>query len=139
MFKVLEHDDERLINAMKKTEELLTVQTPIGGIARYAGDKYYKKQNSPHSNPWVITILWWAQFAIARAETDDDLDPVRKALERVARLAGPTGILPEQIDPQTGGPVSASPLVWSHAEYVRTVVQYLQKCRALGIIDETNY
>lgn len=139
MFKVLEADDERLVKAMKKAEELLTVQTPTGGIARYAGDKYYKKVNSPHSNSWVITTLWWAQYAIARAATDDDLDPVRKTLERVARLAGPTGILPEQIDPQTGGPVSASPLVWSHAEYVRTVVQYLQKCRALGIIDETNY
>jgi GH15 family glucan-1,4-alpha-glucosidase len=35
----------------------------------------------------------------------------------------------EQIDPLTGEPLSASPLTWSHAEYVMTVQQYLGKYR----------
>jgi GH15 family glucan-1,4-alpha-glucosidase len=35
--------------------------------------------------------------------------------------AAPTGVLPEQIHPETGAPLSVSPLTWSHAEYVKTV------------------
>lgn len=136
IFGVLDPADPRLSVAMEKTKELLTVRTPVGGIARYEGDKYYKNSTIPQGNPWIITSLWWAQYAIARARTDDDLDAVRRLLERVARYGGSTGILPEQLDPETGAPVSASPLAWSHAEYLRTVVAYLERCKALGIIGE---
>jgi GH15 family glucan-1,4-alpha-glucosidase len=136
MFGVLDATDQRLAVAMEKTKELLTVRTPVGGIARYDGDKYYKNSNVPQGNPWIITSLWWAQYAIARARTDDELDVVRRLLERVARFGGSTGILPEQLDPETGAPVSASPLAWSHAEYLRTVVLYLERCKALGVISE---
>ena len=36
-------------------------------------------------------------------------------------------VLPEQIDPYTGKPVSVSPLTWSHATVVMTVMEYLLK------------
>jgi hypothetical protein len=33
----------------------------------------------------------------------------------------------EQLDPYTGDPLSVSPLTWSHAEYVRTVREYIAR------------
>jgi GH15 family glucan-1,4-alpha-glucosidase len=134
IFGVLDVDDERLVRAMNQMKAILTVPTPVGGIARYLGDKYYNTTGIVQGNPWVITSLWSAQYDIARAHCDNDLDIVREKLERIARFGGPIGILPEQLHPDTAAPLSASPLAWSHAEYVRTVVLYLQKCKALGII-----
>ncbi len=134
MFGVLDKNDSRLVTAMKQSKKALSVMTPVGGIARYVGDKYYNTTNIAEGNPWIITSLWWSQYDIARAQNDDDLDHVRQSLERIARFGGATGILPEQLHPNTAAPLSASPLAWSHAEYVRTVVLYLEKCKTLGII-----
>jgi glucoamylase len=33
----------------------------------------------------------------------------------------------EQLHPYTGEPLSVSPLTWSHAEYVRTVQEYIDR------------
>jgi hypothetical protein len=33
----------------------------------------------------------------------------------------------EQIDPNTGAPLSVSPLFWSHAEFVTAVCEYLNR------------
>jgi len=42
-------------------------------------------------------------------------------------------VLPEQINPYTGAPISVAPLVWSHAEYAITVLDYLKKLEELDI------
>jgi GH15 family glucan-1,4-alpha-glucosidase len=84
-------------------------------------------------NPWIITTLWFLQFDIARASDDASLDLVRTGLNWVERNALPSGILPEQLDPHTREHISASPLAWSHAEYVRTVILYLRRLVDLGI------
>ncbi len=136
IFNVLDANDPRLVSAMEMTKDILTVRTPMGGIARYEHDNYYKSTNSEQGNPWIITTLWWAQFYIERACSDDELDVVRRMLERVAKFGGTTGILAEQLDPQTGSPISASPLAWSHSEYIRTVVMYLERCKTLGLISQ---
>ena len=44
-----------------------------------------------------------------------------------------SGMMSEQLDPQTGEQISASPLVWSHAEFVHTVIDYLEKLEEMGI------
>jgi GH15 family glucan-1,4-alpha-glucosidase len=43
-----------------------------------------------------------------------------------------SGVMPEQIHPFTGEPVSVSPLVWSHAEFVISVCEYLDKHREIS-------
>ena len=40
-------------------------------------------------------------------------------------------MLSEQLDPNTGESISATPLVWSHAEFVRTVIEYNKKFNLL--------
>ena len=81
-------------------------------------------------NPWFVTSLWLTQYKIATASSLSDLEGVIKDLEWVASLAYHS-MLPEQVHPMTGSNLSATPLVWSHAEYVRTVVEYHKKLATL--------
>jgi GH15 family glucan-1,4-alpha-glucosidase len=53
-------------------------------------------------------------------------------LEWVASRALPSGVLPEQVHPFTNQPLSVSPLTWSHAAFVSSVLEYLNK---LGKVD----
>jgi GH15 family glucan-1,4-alpha-glucosidase len=133
IFDVLPPDDPRLVKAVETTRRKLTVSTPVLGIARYEDDHYYRSHQNVVGNPWIITTLWYAQYDIMRAENDHDLDVVRKTLLWVEQNATRSGILPEQIDPYTREHLSAAPLSWSHAEYIRTVIMYLNKIRKLNI------
>lgn len=132
-FQVLRHDDIRLEKCIKKTIERLEVKTPIGGIARYEGDSYHHRGGNIPGNPWVITTMWLAQYFIGIAKSESDMEPVRCWLSWVVKRANPAGGLSEQYDPYTGEHVSASPLAWSHAEFVTTVVEYLEKLEKLGV------
>ena len=38
-----------------------------------------------------------------------------------------SGVLPEQLDPHTGKPISVSPLSWSHATVMTVIMEYLLK------------
>jgi glucoamylase len=67
------------------------------------------------------------------AKTDEDLKKASDLLEWVANHALPSGILAEQVDPFTDQPLSVSPLTWSHAAYVSTVLTYLQRKQNLKI------
>jgi hypothetical protein len=42
-----------------------------------------------------------------------------------------SGVLPEQVDPQTGAFLSVSPLSWSHATFVAAVLDFVEKHRLL--------
>ena len=48
-------------------------------------------------------------------------------LEWVSRRAKPSGVLAEQVHPHTGQSLSVSPLTWSHAAYITTVLEYVDK------------
>lgn len=132
-FKVLEADDEKLVRAFEKVEDNLTVKTSVGGIARYSGDRYYRKSDATVGNPWFITSLWLAQYKIAKAKSREDLMPAQDWLNWVSGKALPSGILSEQLDAATGEQVSAAPLTWSHSEFVTTVLLYLKKLKELGL------
>jgi GH15 family glucan-1,4-alpha-glucosidase len=41
-------------------------------------------------------------------------------------------VLAEQLNAQTGYELSASPLAWSHAAYVITVLKYLDRLKELS-------
>ncbi|MDP7476980.1 MAG: glycoside hydrolase family 15 protein [Candidatus Peribacteraceae bacterium] len=127
---VLEPNDPRVVSTMEQLRDMLTVQTDIGGWARYTNDYYHSKVSPTKEipgNPWFITTLWYAQWLIAVAQTKDDLSAARSILEWTADHASRSGILAEQMHPITGEPVSVGPLTWSHATYVETVLQFAEK------------
>ena len=68
-----------------------------------------------------------------KARTVAELGESLPILTWVAEHALPSGILAEQLHPVTGAPLSVSPLTWSHAEVVATVMAWLEKRQSLDI------
>ena len=127
---VLSHEDPRVISTMQQLEETLSVKTKVGGYARYTNDFYHSVTHPTEDipgNPWIITTLWNAQWFIRQARTMDDLNKARELIDWVVRSATPSGILAEQLNPLTGEPLSVAPLTWSHATFVETVLDFVEK------------
>lgn len=133
-FGVFDANDERVVNSIKVVEDKLTCKTRVGGIARYEKDQYYRVSDAERlpGNPWFICTLWLAQYYIAKAKNKDELTKALDILNWTVEHALPSGILAEQIHPYTGEPVSVAPLTWSHATFVLTVIDYLEKLKSLS-------
>ena len=118
---------------MAVVEEKLRCPPPVGGFARYWGDRYHRvmPQEVGPGNPWFIATLWMADYHIARAQSRDGLSRALDLLEWVRKWALPSGTLAEQLDPRSGAPLNVSPLTWSHGAFVATVLHYLARWREL--------
>jgi len=131
MFGALPADHPAVIAEMKAIKERLWVKTQVGGVARYERDYYHQIERNDITkvpgNPWVICTLWLAQHRIASAKLLTELEEAVEYLEWVCKRANTSGVLAEQFNPYTGAPVSVSPLSWSHATMMTTVIQYLLK------------
>jgi oligosaccharide amylase len=136
-FGVYDSNDTRIQNTMRAIEEVLWVRTKIGGIARYEYDQYQRVGNDDTipGNPWIICTMWLAQYYLSIAKSVEDLERVVNYLRWAVSRALPSGVLAEQINPYNGEPVSVSPLTWSHATVVQTVMDYLEKLQELHICD----
>ena len=137
---VLDINDERIKRFADVITKRLVCQTQIGGFGRYEGDKYFrqKKDSSVPGNPWIITTLWVAQYYIAKAKEESELSEAKKLIDWTVERMLPSGVLAEQFHPYNGTPLSAMPLAWSHAEFVTTMVKYLDKLEELGTCNDCN-
>lgn len=111
-------DKQNIVNAMSEVEHRLFNQSPSGGSPRYEGDNYFRINNKYAGNPWIISSLWLAQFYIRYRRFDE----ARTIISWCHGKALASGVMPEQINPENGQPLSVTPLVWSHAEYINTVL-----------------
>ncbi|TEU11019.1 MAG: glycoside hydrolase family 15 protein [Anaerolineales bacterium] len=129
-FGLFAPDDARIVATMQAVRDRLWIKTDVGGVARYENDYYHRISqdvvNVP-GNPWFICTLWLAQWHIATAQTVDDLRPALDILDWAEAHALPSGVMAEQVHPYTNEPLSVSPLTWSHATLVATVLEYLAK------------
>ncbi len=132
LFNVLEIDDPRVASFKKIIDSKLFVGSGIdGGYVRYENDQYYTAKDTQVPNPWIVCTLWMAQYEIKKAKNKKELTPALEMLQWAQSTASKSGIMAEQIHPVTKAPLSTAPLVWSHAEFVITVDEYLKKYRAL--------
>ncbi len=134
-YELFAKESKTILESRKTFEERLTSSEPTGGIVRFAYDEYYRENPESLGNPWIITTLWDAQYRISLAKTKEDLMQIVSTFEWVASHAQQSGILPEQVHPKTGRGLSAAPLAWSHAEFVTTIITYLEKAEALGFAE----
>ena len=121
LFGMFEPDDPKIVSTMEQVISRLTVKTPIGGIARYENDYYFqvsKDVQNVAGNPWILCTLSTALWHARRARSNADLQKAVDILLWATHRALPSGVLPEQVDPYSGQPVSVSPLTWSHASFV---------------------
>ncbi len=119
-------DDPRLASTMQALKDALWIDTPIGGMARYQDDPYHRVSAEVPGNPWFICTLWLVDYLLEKGGEDDEIRQALDILTWVASHALPSGVLAEQIHPLNGVPLSVSPLTWSHATYVTTVLRLLR-------------
>lgn len=126
--------DERIVNTVRAVEERLWLREGNGGLARYEGDAYQRTVHSAGipGNPWPVCTLWLAQYRIAAARTHAELAQALPLLQWTAERALPSGVLPEQVHPESGEFVSVSPLTWSHGVLVATVLDYVDRAASLA-------
>lgn len=125
--EVLDPRDERVENTMNAVVNRLWGKTDVGGVARYENDEYRRASREVPGNPWFISTLWLARWHIARATSIEELREGLNMLSWTVKHSLQTGVLAEQLHPQTGMPLSVSPLIWSHAEFIIATCEYLQK------------
>jgi len=135
-FHLFEAQDPRVQSTMQAVEQKLWVKTEVGGVARYENDYYHRVSNDIEAvpgNPWFICTLWLADYYIAQATTLEELKKALPIFEWTAGHALESGVLAEQVNPYTNDPISVSPLTWSHATVVSTVIKYLEKLEELQL------
>jgi GH15 family glucan-1,4-alpha-glucosidase len=111
-------DNAELRQSVSIIEDILLDSSPSGGLPRYENDSYFASEPPYLGNPWLVTTLWLAQYYARTNQHERAYRYVDWTLERSL----PSGALPEQVSPQNGSPISVTPLVWSHAELVNTVL-----------------
>ncbi|THF78790.1 glycoside hydrolase family 15 protein [Cohnella fermenti] len=109
-FAVVAPDHPQAVRTADAVERALTVPG-VGGIKRYENDGYIG------GNPWLLTTLWLAQY---RA-TNGQLDEAMKHLDWAASHQSLCGLLPEQVDRDSGDTAWVVPLTWSHAMFILAV------------------
>ena len=129
--ETLEPEDKRVLETMRTLEEKLWINEVVGGMARYENDEYFRVSKNIQGNPWIICTLWLARWYIAKATSKNDLSKALDLLGWAVKHASPSGILAEQIDPFNGNLISVSPLSWSHAEFVITASEYVEKFKKM--------
>jgi glucoamylase len=131
-------DDPRIRNTLVVTEGLLKVETPLGiAYRRYNEDGYGEHADGSHYDGNGIGRAW-PLLTGERGHFELQLgnDPL-PYLQMMARMTGPTGLIPEQVwdgppvperGLQPGKPTgSAMPLVWAHAEFLKLLCAWEQK------------
>ncbi len=135
LFGMLLPDDPAVIATMRFLAEKLAVKTKVGGVARYENDPYQQASRDTSripGNPWFVCTLWLAEWHIAAAQNHEQLAACARLLNWAIEHALPSGVMAEQVHPETGAPLSVSPLTWSHAAFISAVHALEQRRAALG-------
>ncbi|MCA9345915.1 glycoside hydrolase family 15 protein [Candidatus Saccharibacteria bacterium] len=109
---------EMISTTMEQVENILLDKSPSGGSPRYENDNYFKSDPPYLGNPWFVTTLWLAQYYASNNDKNRAEGYIKWSLDHALE----SGVLSEQIDPQSGEIKSVTPLVWSHAELINTLL-----------------
>lgn len=118
MFGLFESGSEEVRQTLEQIRARFLNGNESGGLPRYENDNYHRNNPNVPGNWWFITTLWLAQYGTERGDTKLTND----VLDWVDQHTASSGMLAEQIDPDTLEALSVSPLVWSHAEYMATLL-----------------
>lgn len=123
MFGLFSADSGIVERAVQTARRVFNVSPDRPGVPRYENDNYRRRNPASLGNWWFVTSLWLAQYDLEKG----DAASAHKTLAWVRAYARKTGTLCEQIDPETEAEESVSPLSWSQAEFVSTVLDTITK------------
>lgn len=122
MFGLFSPDSEEIQRSYQTIRETFMSDGTLA-LPRYENDNYHRSEDSGLGNPWFIASLWIAQYAHDSGDTGFS----NAILGWVRDNADHSMMLAEQINTKTGEPLSVSPLVWSHAEYMATLLDRIER------------
>ncbi len=120
MFGLFPVGSDEMTAAVKTFKEIFVNADGTIAYPRYEWDTYHRVDEHSQGNWWFITTLWMAQYAL---ETND-YETADQIISWVHNYES-TGMLSEQISPVDHELISPSPLTWSHAEYIATLLDTL--------------
>jgi GH15 family glucan-1,4-alpha-glucosidase len=132
-YGILEPESSEVQNTVKAVVDRLWLQQCIGGLARYENDEYHRVSKDVQGNPWPVCTLWLARWYTKVAKSVEELKKPLDLFDWCVKTALPSGLMAEQLNPFDGKPISVSPLMWSHAEFVLAVNEYLDCYRRFSI------
>ncbi len=122
VMEFLPPDHPRIVSTVQRIEESLTID---GFVHRYEPEATPDGQAVPlgeHEGAFLACTFWLAT-AWAKAGRPDRAEAV---LDSVEAIAGPVGLLAEEADARTRTFLGNTPLLFSHAEYVRVALEIAQ-------------
>lgn len=125
MFGLFGADSQQMKASIETTMKTFKATPERPGLPRYENDEYRRATPAVTGNWWYITTLWKAQYDIEQGNTDE----AKKTIEWVNAHMLSTGMMGEQIDPLTEEIIAPTPLTWSHAEYIGTLIDLLGRER----------
>lgn len=117
MFARTNDTKQQLASTATAVQSMLQNQI-IGGVVRYQNDYYMRINDDALPNPWFVCTLWLAQYFVQTQQ----VEKARSLVDWSLSHALESGILSEQVNPQTGYAIGVAPLVWSHAELINTIL-----------------
>jgi GH15 family glucan-1,4-alpha-glucosidase len=114
MFGYFDLKDQKIVDAFETMKN--TLMTDERKVIRYEDDAY-RRMGGGISNPWPVTSLWFAQYALEINDTDQ----ATKVIDWVRGAMYESGVLAEQYD-LSDNPISVAPLTWSQAEYMNALL-----------------
>lgn len=118
MYGLFPLGSDELKASAETIEETFGLRNGVVGLPRYEDDQYNRVSSEVTGNWWFIPTLWWAQYCLEVGRADE----AKAILAWVKQHADTTDMLSEQINPLTNVTLSVSPLTWSHAEYMATLL-----------------
>lgn len=130
LFADLEAEDPRVRATVDAVRDRLWLGEGPGGLLPHdpvAGSPDATQEERPS----VVATLWLALHAARSARTLRELDTARTLLLWCAARAGETGLLPERLSPGGVDEETPVPYMPAHACFVRAVVEYEERYRAI--------
>lgn len=127
MMGFLPADHPRVRATVERIEQTLTVD---GLVYRFDPEALPEPAGKPlgKAEGAFLPCTFWLAATLAMMGEDDRAEAI---LARVETTAGELGLFAEEIDPRDGSFLGNTPLLFSHAEYLKAVME-LAKSRPLG-------
>jgi len=123
IFGLFDPASEEIIKSIETLRASFIQYPAQPGIPRYENDNYRREHPEIQGNWWYISSLWHAQYMLANGDNEG----AQNIINWTINTSSSSHLISEQYDPLSGKAVAPAPLTWSHAEFVSTLLDMIDK------------